>query len=296
MARRYGLLVLLGFLLCACSAEPDVTNRVPQDQFGFASQFVSQIQAGAVDAALTSLDPSVDRDRARAFLENAAESFPKRPILATRVIDWVQVFQNSQGVVSTVSSGAPNEITRYRMVLRYVFSDSDALDVLFVLAPSDQSYFVSLVNFQPRTQADIDANAFLAPGKSILNYIYFLAALAIFAFILATLYFCVRGPAPRWRWRWLWVLFILLGIGRFSMVWTTGNLTISPLGAVLFGLEFRKLGVFGPWVFFTGLPVGAIVFWIFRRRWMKQQKLAMAAPQATAVEPDEPPETQAPPQ
>ncbi len=288
MVRRLNLIVALGLLLCACTREPDITRQVPPDQFGFADQFVKQLQVGAVDAALDSLSPNVDRDRAREVFQNIADNFPKRPIIATRVVNWRVSYLEPDGTMSATSTGNPNEIVNIPITLRYVYSDTDALDAILVLAPRDQSYSVSLLTFQEHTQAEIDANAFFAPGKSLVHYVYAFGALCVILLTIAALYFCIRGPGPRWWWRWLWVLFILMGVSRFVIVWTTGDLTIAPLSLVLFNVEFTKAGVYGSWVIYTGIPLGAILYLaLYFWRWRKPKKPEIAAPTPAPEKPAE---------
>ena len=274
MTRRFGILLsLLSLLLvAACSAEPDVTAQVPADQFNFAKQFLEQIRSGAVEAALNSLDPSANKDTARPFLQRTADNFPKREVRVQKVVDWSEAFQQANGQVSPASTGQPGETVIIRMIMRYVFSDTDAIDISLLIHGTGPTYSVGYLDFRPLGQNEIDAASFFAPGKSMAQFLYFMGAVAVLGFVLTTLYFCVRAQFPLWRWRWMWVLAILFPIGRWSMEWTSGNMVISPLGLVPTGVWFFKAGVYGSYIFFLGFPLGAIAYWVYRWRHHKRAK------------------------
>ena len=64
--------------------------------------------------------------------------------------------------------------------------------------------------------------------------------------------------------KWLWILFILIGVGKVAINWTTGEWQVSPLSiqllsASVFNDGRRTLTVA------VSVPVGAILF-LFRRR------------------------------
>lgn len=58
---------------------------------------------------------------------------------------------------------------------------------------------------------------------------------------------------------WAWIIFILLGIGKISINWATGEWTIVPLSIQLFSVPaFAAFN--GPWIIAASLPLGAIMF------------------------------------
>jgi hypothetical protein len=63
---------------------------------------------------------------------------------------------------------------------------------------------------------------------------------------------------------WLWMIFILIGIGRFPVNWTTGQWTFSPFYFLLFGAgSFAQ--PYSAWLVSVAVPLGAILF-LFRRK------------------------------
>ena len=67
--------------------------------------------------------------------------------------------------------------------------------------------------------------------------------------------------------KWLWCLFIIVGVGKFSIDWVTGVWTFTPIYLLLFGAgAVRGLGGYGPWIISVAIPAGAIAFQIWRAR------------------------------
>jgi LytS/YehU family sensor histidine kinase len=112
---------------------------------------------------------------------------------------------------------------------------------------------------------------FRLAGKSAVHYV--VLALAI-VFPLLTLYALVACVRTKMSWqKWPWMLFILFGIGSFSINWTTGETQFSALTLRLFGASAAAV-LYGPWILSVSFPLGALVF-LFRRK-----ALTAAAPAA----------------
>jgi hypothetical protein len=93
---------------------------------------------------------------------------------------------------------------------------------------------------------------------------YFVLALAVF-FPLLTLYalvLCAKTPLPRRKWP--WVLFILLGIGKLAVNWTTGSWGMTPVAVQLFSAS-ATAPLYGQWTVAVSLPLGAIIFLVRRK-------------------------------
>jgi hypothetical protein len=64
--------------------------------------------------------------------------------------------------------------------------------------------------------------------------------------------------------KWLWVLFILLGLGKLAVNWSTGEWQVMPLAVQVFSASIFS-SPYSPWILAVSFPLGAIVF-LFRRR------------------------------
>jgi hypothetical protein len=65
--------------------------------------------------------------------------------------------------------------------------------------------------------------------------------------------------------KWLWVLFILAGVGKFAVNWTSGEWGIAPLSLQLLSAS-AVASLYGPWILSFSLPLGAIVFLVHAAR------------------------------
>ena len=111
-----------------------------------------------------------------------------------------------------------------------------------------------------------DFNNFTAAGRSLTQYTALAFALAVPLFMLWTLVSSIRTPMERTA-KWLWCLFIIVGVGKFSIDWVTGVWTFTPIYLLLFGAgAVRGLGGYGPWIISVAIPAGAIAFQIWRAR------------------------------
>jgi hypothetical protein len=66
------------------------------------------------------------------------------------------------------------------------------------------------------------------------------------------------------RRKWLWIIFILIGFGKLSLNWTTGQILFNPLSfyVQLFSVAVIKHGPYAPWIFSISIPLGAIIFFL----------------------------------
>lgn len=71
----------------------------------------------------------------------------------------------------------------------------------------------------------------------------------------------VRRPL---RGKWLWVLFILAGVGRLMVNWTTGRGAVHVLAVQLFSASAASVS-YGPWIVAVSVPLGAVGFLLRHR-------------------------------
>jgi len=108
------------------------------------------------------------------------------------------------------------------------------------------------------------ANAFTLTGKSLAQYLWLLAASAVMVFVLTTLLVCMWET--RVRWRWLWAVLCCAGVAKCTMDWATGETDIQPISFQMPGAAIWPSSFYGHWYVLFTLPLGAILFWLFRAR------------------------------
>lgn len=108
-----------------------------------------------------------------------------------------------------------------------------------------------------------DLHAFQLRGKSAVHHAMLILAVVVFLFCVAVAVRIARTPMPR---RWLWVVVALVGVGTTTLDWTTGETQFRLLSLQLFGVGVQRLGMLGPWYLSVGVPVGALLALVRRRR------------------------------
>jgi hypothetical protein len=122
------------------------------------------------------------------------------------------------------------------------------------------------VNIEFLSPQEKQIGEFSLKDKSFFHLTFLAAAILIPAFILLTLIQFIRLPEACQKSRWL--VFITLGVMNFHLNWFTGGLTFDFLSVSLLGAGVSKLGAYDPWIISVSLPIGALLFWIKRKKWL----------------------------
>ena len=113
-------------------------------------------------------------------------------------------------------------------------------------------------------------NAFTFNGKGLINYLVICLAVIGPLLKLYALVRCLLAKALKGKL--LWVIFILFGLGTFSVNWTTGDSRLNFLSFDFLGASIIRSG-YGPWIVSVSLPLGALVF-LFKLGRMRRRKPA----------------------
>jgi hypothetical protein len=135
--------------------------------------------------------------------------------------------------------------------------------VLTNVALKKQNGIATIIGFNvtPESASLAAQNKFSLRGKSVLQYSVLMLVVVVPLFTLFALVLCLRtklnGP------KWPWVIFIILGLGRFTINWTTGTSAFQLLSFQLLGAS-AIAPFYGAWTLGVSLPLGAIVFLFMR--------------------------------
>ena len=152
-----------------------------------------------------------------------------------------------------------------RVVVTYELAYPDRW-VLARIAMRDSSGTTALIGARadgiPRRVAAI--NALTLSGRPAWAWGIALLVVVVPLFILVTAVQLVRGRLPG---RWFWAMVTLVGVGRYSIDWTTGASAFAPAHVVLLGASVvRAGGPYVPWMISIALPIGAIAAQIYMYR------------------------------
>jgi len=160
-----------------------------------------------------------------------------------------------------------SETTTTNITLEYQFQSKWLLINVATQKKGGVSTVVGF-NVNPITDFLENINKFRLVGKNPLQYSVFVLAILIPLFTLYALILCIRTKIEKKKW--LWVLFVMLGLAKFSVDWTTGQWGLTPLSFQLLGAgAFAPL--YGSWVISISLPLGAVIFMLKRKGLSKQQ-------------------------
>jgi hypothetical protein len=243
--RMLALCAVLGLALSACDRQQVAHWLAPSDEDAAGRQYVEDIRARNFTPVRKDLAPSV-RVSDEALLQlasflNAGET-PKSITLVTRDVRTV------------------GGVTHYNLGYQYEFARDWRLIALNLEKTGSVTKIAGLHTFEISAPLQ-EVNAFRFRTKAPRHFIFLAAFIGMALFTIATAIVCWRTRMGRGKF--LWLLIIFLGFGELAINWTSGLVYYDPVAIELFGVGFYR-GLSGVWTLQIGLPVGAVLFWIFR--------------------------------
>jgi hypothetical protein len=259
-------LCLLSIALClslgGCNRASVMKRMTPREDESFARKYVDLLRQQSFEQVEKDLDPSIANSDIGEKLAAMTAMFPAGEPKSVKV------------VALTFRRGAESQTDT--LGLEYEFPDKWLLVDISIQRAGGVS---TIVGFHVTPIADSleNVNRFSLAGKSALQYAVLLIAAAVPIFCLYVLFLCLQIKTERRKW--LWAVFILLGVGKLAVNWTTGEWTFTPLAVNLLGASVTVIPAYGPWMVAVAFPLGAILF--FRRQ---RRSVALAEVQASSTE------------
>jgi hypothetical protein len=258
-----GIVALLAavVLVAGCSKASLLNAFVSPEDEGLAKHYIEALKSGHIDEIEKNLDPSVTSATPdiQQALTHLAGLIPAEDPLSVKLVGSNTIsVSNSDGTLHKSS-----------ITFEYQYPDRWLLINVVTQKRGDISTILGL-NVQPLSDSLENINHFSLSNKSALQYGVLVAAVVAPLLTIYALVLCVRTKIARRKW--LWIVFILLGVGSFSVNWTTGAWGFQPLYVQLFS-SGMKAATYGPWIVSVALPLGAIIF-LLRRK-------SLAAPRIT---------------
>lgn len=242
------IVVLICLALNGCDKASLMNKMTSPEDKSTAISYIEMLRQNKFDQIENDLDSSIKSPDIRATLVKMANLIPATNPESVRVVG------------SQIMNG-PSMHTA-NITFEYKFSEKWLLINVAIQKKKGVSTILGF-NVNPIPSSLEHMNRFTLAGKGTIHYLMlglvFLAPL----FTLYALVLCIRAKLAKNKW--LWIIFIVFGIAKFSLNWTTGQWLITPLA-----VQFFSAGAFapayGPWTLSVSLPLGAIIFLFVRRR------------------------------
>ncbi len=237
---------LLALSLGCVLAKPDPESDA------LARRVVGLIESGDSAALATALDPSLTTSTA---WENI------------RILrDTLMHFHRDS--IALVGSNVYQSPDEFSATITYEMHGDGWALVTVPVVRRQAGLVVSGVQFERESVSLSDANAFRVSGQDWRHYLVLVLAVVSLAICLGTSLVMLLSPMPK---RFRWALLALLGIGQFTMNWSTGEVSSTLLRVQLLGAGYFRPGFVGPWLVSFSLPLGAVMALLHRSK-------ALAAP------------------
>lgn len=261
---RLFLVLGLGLGVTACTQQEAIDKLVPHPESEYAQNVLKQLRERQFDQVETTFAPKLrSMPGLDATLGKMADEFPPGEIVSTKVVGTY--------MMSRVSSGKPGSTT-YNLTYEYQFPQSWALANV-VLVRSGDKLEIAGMRVQRETQSLAEKNTFTLSGKPAFYWLIAALVAALPLFCFASFIICLRTPIRRRKW--LWAVATLLGVVTLSLNWSTGEFSFQLISIQLLSAS-AVARLYSPWILSISFPLGAVMFWIKRKR-LKQEALAANA-------------------
>ena len=240
------------------SVKADTANSflVPQEEMMFAKNYLQHLIDRNYDHVLRYIDKDEVGVITREKLDNVVSFFPTGDVISTELIG------SHINIIDSVWNG--------NFVFEYHFDTGWVVANLVVKKIGGEIKVLGF-NVTPTQASQKELNKFELAGKTVLHYLVLFTTVFVFLFILVTLVICIKTPIPRRKW--IWVLFVLGGVGSFSLNWTSGAYAFKLIELHLVGVGIGAANEYAPWVLNVGFPLGAILFWLMRGSFIRKSEL-----------------------
>lgn len=251
--KKLALLIIAIFCFCGCSYEDLADKLIPEAESEYAKDFLQKIQDRDFEYVKSQIDAELIGDVTDEKLLEIAEYFPTGELISVEIIGSQTHTFNSQW--------------QGNFSFEYQFSDGWAV-ANTAMKQVDGKPSVIGFNVYRTTASQRDLTAFSAAELTPIRIILLLLTVLIPAFMIFTCYKVYKTPIPVKKKR--WYFFSVLGIFGFSFNWTTGVLNYQLATVKLLGVGVVAAGPHAPWILSFTLPLGAVVFWVKRKKLMEQ--------------------------
>lgn len=234
--------------LVGCSQQDLLQKYAPPADQAVARHYIDSLRQRRYKDIEHAADPSIAGPSVHASLESMAALMPLGEPTSVTLIGAHQM--NSKDSLTI------------NLSYEYNFSGSWLLANVAIKKQGGKSTIVGL-NVYPQPDSLEQQNKFRLTGKTAVQYLVLTLAVILPLFTLYTLVVCIRTKFKGRQWP--WVAFVLVGVGKIFVNWTTGQWGIQPASVQLFSASaFAPL--YGQLTIAISVPLGAVLFLLRRRQ------------------------------
>ncbi len=152
---------------------------------------------------------------------------------------------------------------RINITAQYTYENQYIL-TLISMTKTGEDYTLMGIKVEPMEHSLEHLNQFTFSNKGVMHYLVFFCLILFPFFTFWTFVKCWKMKTIKRRK--LWLLFILIGVGTLQLNWATGQVFIQMLSIQLLSASFFTADPYSPWIFGISLPLGAIMFWMFKEQ------------------------------
>jgi hypothetical protein len=248
------LLTCLLLAITSCNLQETAEKAVDKNKNKFAREFIDGVIDGD-STILRDVDPSILTDEGRNFLNRLNKAIGNKPYKSVKIVGLNKHFSYKEREIYTINY-------EYEFERGFVFFS-------IKLSPSGQSYTVRSFNADISRESFIKNAEFSFKDKGIIHYLVLLLAIAIPILIIVTLVVVIKTKIRR---KWLWLLAVLLCNFGPVFNWATGTFKWEDFKFIILGLGIEQGNVNEAWNFTVAIPIGAMIFWMKRRRLKREEQ------------------------
>jgi hypothetical protein len=251
MTRLFSVIGIVLLVLVAGCDRGSYFERMSPEAVSSAKSNFDLLRNHQFEQVEAALDPSLSDPHIDSTLRNMAALIPNQNPESVAA-KWVHASCSAHTCDTTVllEYKYPGERLAVNEVIRLEEGDSSVMGF----------------HIQPIPESVMEANRFTLSGKGTSQYTILALAIFLPLYSLYALVLCLRTKGLRRKW--LWAIFILIGLGRVSVLWTTGLLWFY-----FFSIQLLSSSAIAqpycPWVVSVSLPLGAILFMFYRKRFKR---------------------------
>jgi hypothetical protein len=238
--------LIIGF--AACSKQELMQRLASPEEQAVAKGYFDLLRQQQYEAIEKGMDPSISGPSVHRTLVAMAASIPAGNPTSVKLVG-AQRFKSAD--YSTV-----NLSFEYQFPAKWLLTN---------VALKKRGNSTTIVGFHvyQRSASLQEQNKFTLGDKAPFQYLILASVIAVPLFILYTLVVCIKTKLRGQKWP--WILFIIFGVGKVAVNWTTGQRSFGLTSIQLFGASGASQ-LYGPWIFAVSFPIGAVIFLFWKER------------------------------